>query len=104
MRALESIAICRPADAATGSTRGVSTLGHRKRLSGRSRRQALLPDQRRACSGITPILSMRLSAAVSVGQGGSAPADEIADGNRSMLSEGAKAARPDTGGFPLSAA
>ena len=72
---------------------GVSTLGHRKRLSGRSRRQALLPDQRRACSGITPILSMRLSAAVSVGQGGSAPADEIADGNRSMLSEGAKAAR-----------
>ena len=69
-----------------------------------ARRQALLPDQRRACSGITPILSMRLSAAVSVGKGGSAPADEIADGNRSMLSEGAKAARPDTGGFPLSAA
>ena len=47
---------------------------------------------------------MRLSAAVSVGKGGVAPADEIAEGNRSMLSEGAKAARPDTGEFPLFAA
>lgn len=60
-------------------------------------KEGLIPE-------LLPFYQCCLSAAVSVGQGGSAPADEIADGNRSMLSEGAKAARPDTGGFPLSAA
>ena len=93
MRALESIAICRPADAATGSTRGVSTLGHRKRLpadhDGRLyclTKEGLVPE-------LLPFYQCASPQQYQWAKEESAPADEIADGNRSMLSEGAKAAR-----------